>query len=370
MNYPSRKLSGGLCCAFGTVLTVLACGSPAETPEQRAAAGSQAEGGHAGSSGSPNVGSSGGGSGSGSISTAGAAGTPTTGLGGVSGSMGAGGSAGAPGGGGSPPLPRPLLPGAVLWLEAAEVDTLEVESEHVSKWRDLSEQHNDAAQPSANVRPVLVAASDAKPAVVHFTAQQHTFLGIPDAPSLQFGKQDFTIAVVFAFTNQPFANGAPGVHLGGWAFALNKITQPSGPRVGWGIMGNWPNGETSPVRTAVGCETTEAGGVVLTKMNGYNDGALRLWVMRRDTARGAVELRGHGVVDGTGKGGTYLDDVSTVGTPITLGGARLNPGGMNNAGFSLEGDIAAAVVVKGALADPDLAMLEQYLIKKYRLAIP
>ena len=281
---------------------------------------------------------------------------------------GASGGATGGAGGGVMSEPRPALPGAVLWLEASAASSLEVEAEHVVKWRDLSDAHNDAAQSSVNLRPAMVAATATKPAVVHFTAQQHTFLGVADASSLQFGKQDFAVALVFAFTNQPFAEGAPGAHLGGWGFALNKITQPSGPRVGWGIMGNWPNGETVPVRSAVGCETTEASGSLLSKKNGYNDGALRLWVMRRTTAKSLVELRDNGVVDGIAKGGSFLDDVSTAGTPITLGGARLNPGNMASAAFNLEGDIAAVVAFKGELSDANVGVLEQYLMKRYRIA--
>jgi hypothetical protein len=317
------------------------------------------------------AGASGSASGSGGVSTSGgASGSAGGSVGGdagsaLAGSAGAGGNGGAVGGGASEP--RPAVPGSVLWLEA-DASSMDVEAEHVAQWRDLSDAHNDATQASSNVRPALVAATAIKPAVVHFTAQQHTFLGIADAVSLQWGKQDFTVALVFAFTNQPFAEGAPGAHLGGWGFALNKITQPSGPRLGWGIMGNWPNGETVPVRSAVGCETTEAGGSLLSKKNGYNDGALRLWVMRRATAKSTVELRDNGVVDGSAKGGPFMDDVTTAGTPLTLGGARLNPSNMTSAAFNLEGDIAAVVAIKGELSDANLALLEQYLMKKYRVA--
>ncbi len=276
----------------------------------------------------------------------------------------ASGAAGA--GGAIPAEPRPQVDGAVLWVEAGETTSLTLEGARVAKWQDLTSSHNDAAQANDGMRPTLVQATAAKPAVLHFEAARRTFLGVPDAASLQWGTGDFSVAVVFAFTNQPFAQGAPGVHLGGWAFTVDKITQPSGPRVGWGIMGNWPNGEQAPVRTAVGCETTEAGGVVLTKDNGYNDGVLRLWVMRRDTASGVVELRSNGVVTNNAKGGAYFDSVDTVGTGITIGGARMNPG-QNMANFSLEGDVAAIVAIKGAVSDPVLAELEQYLMKKYQV---
>ncbi len=348
-----------------TLVVVLAAGGcSAESSEAGAVAagggGGGAAGGNAGSS-SAAASTAGAGAGGAAGSSGANAGSSA---GAVAGMAGAGGALGGAGAGGAASLPRPSLPNAVLWLEAAETTSIGLEAEHVAKWQDLSGSHNDAVQGSAGVRPTLLTAPTAR---VHFEAARHTYLGVADAESLRWGTGDFTVALVFAHTNQPFAEGAPGQHLGGWAFALNKITQPSGPRIGWGIMGNWPNGEDAPVRTAVGCETTEAGGVILTKENGYNDGVLRLWVMHRDTARGVVELRQNGVVSGSAKGGPFLDGVDAPGTGITLGGARLNPNNQNSAGFNLGGDIAAVVGVKGALADAELRALEQYLMKRYQI---
>jgi hypothetical protein len=146
---------------------------------------------------------------------------------------------------------------------------------------------------------------------------------------------------------------------------LNKITQPPGTgRTGWGIMANWPNGETNPVNTWIGCETKEASGL-LSKMTGYNDGKLRLWTMRRITAQRTVELRRNGVLDNRTVGNTFMNDVDNKATPVTLGGMRSTP--TSGAGFNFNGDIAEAVAVSGSLGDADLALLEAYLIAKYAL---
>jgi len=254
-------------------------------------------------------------------------------------------------------LPVPSIDGVVLWLDGSRGVT--EDNGRISRWADQSAQHNDAAPPSAGVAPSLGPNLVNGHPAVHFEAARKTVLLVTDAASLHFGTGDLTIEAVVGYRNKS-KGGTPVDHLDGWGYVFDKMV---GNRLGVGLMGNWPVSETDPIGSQFGCETTEQGGSLLSKAKGYNDGVARLWAMRR--AGTTVELRRAGAVDNSGKWNPPVN-VDAMGTPPVSIGARLYQG-QTSASFPLDGDVAEIVVVKGTIAEAQLASLESYLSTKYAL---
>ncbi len=257
----------------------------------------------------------------------------------------------------APGIAPPSIDGVVLWLDSSR--DVAAEGGRVTRWGDQSAMHNDAAPPSAAVAPTLLSVMVNGQPVIHFDASRKTVLLVPDAASLHFGTADFTIEVVVGYRNKS-KGGVPVDHLDGWGYVFNKMI---GNRLGVGLMGNWPVSETASIGSQFGCETTEQGGSLLSKGNGYNDGVMRLWAMRR--AGITVELRRGGAVDSSAKWNPPIN-VDAMGTPPVSIGARLYQG-QTSASFPLDGDVAEIVVVKGTIAEPQLTLLESYLTTKYAL---
>lgn len=182
----------------------------------------------------------------------------------------------------------------------------------------------------------------------------NTCLRVPDSQALHFGKEDFTVAVVFQHTtpllgpNDFNSDGRGhgqlfGKEKGGFVYY--------GPR----LIANSEDGKRSVL---VSRQQKETDNDVVTPDEGYNDGKLRIVVWRRamDGTKSRYELR----VDGASKASKSVQawDFSNITDDVYIGNDWHGTEG-------LTGDIAEIVVVDGAMTSGDLGKLEGYLRAKY-----
>jgi hypothetical protein len=252
-------------------------------------------------------------------------------------------------------VPPGFSPGAlanvVLWLDAAKNVT--EAGGKVSKWADLSANHSDAAQTSAAKQPTLREGAINKLPAIHFERARKTGLLIADAPTLNFGKGDFTVIIVGDYTNKA------GIHLDGFAYFFHKqakVAVDNRPEPAEVIIaGNWPNGDTVPMVTKLTLSLNAHMVKAHSKDQGYNDGMFRVIAGNRTGTK--ISIRVNGELAGTSSSDWNVD---SVGQPAAIGATA---GG----GYPVDGDIAEVIVIKGGLPAMDLAVLETYLKDKYGL---
>ena len=258
----------------------------------------------------------------------------------------------------------PQLTGAVLWLEATSGVTLSGTS--VSAWQDQSQAHNDAAQSRSQLQPTMITRSGLP--ALHFSGKSPAtpansggtggpYLQIKDAPSLNWGTDDFLLAVVAAYRN-PIDDshlGVIGAFFGKW-----------GMDAGQGqimFAGNWPHAEHPNVEYSdLYFGFGEGVRSIVTSQTGFNDDQVRLYVAQR-TSTGTV-VRVSGKVMQTLPSDT-VTNVSSVGADVGIG----NFGGDVSA-RALDGDVFAVVAVHGMTSADDLAKLESYLMTSYPVTPP
>lgn len=247
------------------------------------------------------------------------------------------------------------LPGLVLWLESETGVDL---SQASTKWVDQSGNANDAVRPSSCGRPDR----NAETLNGHDALGFHEFecLEIPDAVSLQWGTGDFYVGAVarnFANTATSATTGTTFTYQDGsflrkrFGEVYSKIPSLFGPGPAI-VFNDW----TDRSRKIVGSLDSSQ---MVRVPNVYAEPAHLIGLRRKGTV---IELRIDGTVASQVPDAGAPIDVSTVGTPIAIGG---RPGLTN-----FVGSIWEIVAIKGAVGDAELATFEAYAKSKYTLPGP
>lgn len=241
------------------------------------------------------------------------------------------------------------LPGLVLWLESTHGVT-RFDGGTVAGWADRSGRGNDAFQSVTYNRPTWTEQAIGGRPGVHFDmdAMWGQFLTIDDAPTLQWGTDDFTLAVVARYDNETGSTGSAS------RFGMFFFKQTA--TAGLAFQANSPGQVvTSGVAIELDPDPTER---LVSTGTGYNDLQGHLFVARRVGT--SLQLRHNGVADGAKT--VPVVDVSAVGQAVHLGATleRIDSTRLN-------GDLAELVAIKGPLGDVELLALEAYLKAKYAL---
>jgi hypothetical protein len=267
-----------------------------------------------------------------------------------------------------------MPPGTVLWLDAARGVTMT--GGKVSRWADQSSNGNDAGNGSASHQPMLVM-REAGPAI-HFSGKVPdsssntdghggTFLRVTDGPSIQFGKEDWLIETVIAYTNKIDAshNGVLGAFFGKWGSGGEIL-----------FCGNWtysenPNREQGCIhlgfgeRAPVGLETSIGAYRNGDTTHYLNDGKVRIIAARRIGNRAAVRINGKQQM----AGGSF-----PAGTDLSFPGANVGIGSFSarsdtSADRSLQGDIYFMMAMKApTIDDKTVADIEAALTNRFHPA--
>jgi hypothetical protein len=239
------------------------------------------------------------------------------------------------------------ISGLVLWLEASQKIT--AMNGVVSNWGDLSGNGNDAAQATQAYQPTFVPSVINNRPALHFAQGVTTghVLVIPDAPSLNWGTNDYAIWVVAQWDNDP--NDPKN----GQATLFNKF-KVSG-QYGLPAPFLYANGGTN--NQPSGGVTAGGGSIQVLYGAKINDLAPRSIATVRTGKTIEIRVNGVSVAQQTA---AQLDDVSNVGSPARIGGEigqyrRLN------------GDIAEVIAFQGTLTLQNISDIESYLKKKYAL---
>jgi hypothetical protein len=233
-----------------------------------------------------------------------------------------------------------LLPGLALWLDGT--NGLSQEPGGKLTWLDRSGHANSAV--SVGTPSIDPAAIGGKPAV-HLNGSTDYFV-IQDSPSLQFGTDDFAIAVVAEHTT-------PGT--GQWGYGLLYTKQiPTVPYPGQCIAANSVD-RSAALFTQV---ANQSQSWIQTTATDFNTGRPFFVVVRR-IAGTTLSLRVNGSYGASATGPGYALDVSASGYPLRIGGTDKQQ--------DVLGDIAEVVAMQGSLSALDLANLEGYLAAKYGL---
>jgi hypothetical protein len=250
----------------------------------------------------------------------------------------------------APWTPAALGSRLAFWFDPS---SLQMADGNVGRWTDLSANGNDAVQATADYRPAYSATGIGGLPSATFDGPIK-FLGIPDNPSMRWGRGDFAIFSVIR-----------GVSTTTAAFAM--LYQKTGPPPYDGL--NLYVNSYKPVpSTLAAVQVTGAVYVDNTAPpSTFIDGTVHLLAGHR---RGhTLEVR----VDGTSSGsltsdaGTINVDISAIGANAAIG----QNGGGSPPGAEFQqfhGDIAELIGVSGSLSEAEVADTEQYLKTKY--AIP
>ena len=258
------------------------------------------------------------------------------------GGLGGGGTAGA-GGGWTPTLLGPRL---VVWLDASQETGLSHGAE-MAQWIDRSGANNNALQPLSLNRPVYSTQGiNGLPTV---TFRGTNYFVASDSPSLRFGTDDFAVMVV--------ARGSPATNANA-ALLLKMETVP--PFRGLVL---YLNATPAPsLKAAIRIDP----GLVARTMDDVSDSNPRLLGGRlfgQLPSASVLEIRGNGVA----KSAIYFTprvDISAPGLGLVIGYRGPD---MTSGFYPFEGAISEVVIVRGTLADGELAALEHYLMAKYGL---
>ncbi len=250
----------------------------------------------------------------------------------------------------------------VLWLDGSNVH--QDERGNVTTWPDWSGYGNDAR---ASMQPPPTYEGSAAPnmhGAVKFDVST-SYLPIADAPSLQWGRDDFLIEVVAEYANPPSPN-----EFTGYACFFNKVSSAA-PFYGVSFNGNaWmtdTDASSSTVAALTGTiaspgwvpEPTRVGVIGTTR--GLNDQRFHLVGLRRKE-RSTLEVRLDGTSDGVNTSIADID-VSAFGKPAYIGGYIFEPSVLH----ALHGHVAEVIAVRGPISASDLEGLETHLKAKYGL---
>jgi hypothetical protein len=259
------------------------------------------------------------------------------------------------------------LTGLVLWLDGHEgLGTLDAgmdggEGGAPIQWLDRSGYGNNAI--GSGTPTIRATALDGQPAV-HFGGTD--YLLVQDSTSLDWGTQDFVLAVVVQHTTYEDGGGPA------YGTLYSKQFYDVSPYDGVGLFGN--TGGTGAILEQLNqYGTTE----VTSGGSDYNDGVPFVVLIHRagiasdggteadagdaapPPATASMNMLINAVDAGFASGAGYAENVSTVGYPARIGGTM--------AGQNLTGDIAEIIAVQGAVSDGDLQSLQAYLMNKYGL---
>lgn len=235
------------------------------------------------------------------------------------------------------------LSGLALWLDAEK--GVVASAGKVSGWMDQSGQGNSAVQLTAARQPTVMTGVINGRAVVRFNGT-NSVLMVADAASLQWGTDDFTIAVVGSWTNP----------MNTYAAFLTKQAVAY-PYVGYAIWANFPQPSSS---TKFGFQLDAATDFMSSNATALNDGTPRLFVSTRTGTK--LEIRLGGTSDSVFTASTARD-VTAVGASLFIGGHEEGA----SVTQTLAGDIAELIAVRGTLSASDTQKLESYLKTKYAL---
>lgn len=306
----------------------------------------------------------GGGSGESSQPAAGAGGDSDGGAGGIPEFPSAGAGGGSEGGA---PLRETLKPAdferLALWLDATAEDCSIDSKQKVVQWLDHSGNGNDANADPQFAMPTFTQGVVNGHAALHFLAQlnnnlpdEPSLLVVRDSNSLQFGNEDFAYLVVARNNNsvQPRAVGLAPTYIGSGVLLSKQDSFL--PYRGVALLCNYPSNITgSPAYSRFGIQLEAGGALTLSYSDQLNDSLFRLYVARRSGADLAVRI--NGAAEGVSRVASDLD-ASAARRNLLIGGVSTQP---------FVGDIAELAVIRGHVADPDLAAIERYFLGKYAL---
>ncbi len=243
--------------------------------------------------------------------------------------------------------------GLALWLDATNSPIKTVNnSNQVLGWNDLSPNHNNAQQTNASVAPTLTTfGATSVFGAIHFSSNpQGSQLGnelvIADSTSLQWGNNDFYIAVVASFDN----NIADGLAAGVGTFYAKGDAISS---LAVGLAGN--RGGWSGSYLSTGFQAS-AGNINTGAPGTDNDGVARLYACQRSGSVLSLRLNGAGVASGT---------LPVQGVDVSAAGVAASIGAVGDATDDrLDGNIAEIIAVNSPAA-ADVSKIEAYLMKKY-----
>ena len=223
----------------------------------------------------------------------------------------------------------------------------------VSSWGDQSGANNNAGQIVATRQTTQVTGVINGHPVIRFDGIHHA-LDVTDAASLQWGTDDFVIAVVANFKNSATTGASYGL--------LYSKQLETGPFPGPSLWGNLVvSGQTQPV-FALQIQGGATYNAATPSSKPLNDGNIRLYAGRR-TGGTNLEVRVNGAQAGVSVAASTIN-LSAVGQPLHIGGHLASDGSF---GQALDGDIAEIVAVHGSSTAAQLQTLESYLMKKYGL---
>ena len=246
-------------------------------------------------------------------------------------------------------MPTTLGTRLVLWLDAAKGVTsgaaVDGGGAAISGWADQSGMHNDAVDPvDAGPEPTLLAnAIHGLPAVAF--AGSTEFLMVPDAPTLHFGTDDLTAAVVVQHTS-PASTGS--------RMFISKQT-PGYPFTGLGLFGNWSSGFGAGAQLVYG----SVAAVYAPDGGTLADGMPRLYVYHRTADKIELRINGASVAEAS--------DLIDGGAIDLTNTAAIHIGGQGGASQTITGSIPEIAVIRGTLTNGELSSLEAYLLTKYGL---
>lgn len=246
------------------------------------------------------------------------------------------------------------LPGLVLWLDSENGVDL---SKYPAKWTDQSAAGNHAVQPNTCGK----ADRNAETLNAHKAVGFHETecFEIPDTASLQWGTGDFYVGVV-ARNNYNKAQGDGGTtftYQDGsyvrrrYGEVYSKIASLFGPGPTV-VFNDWTDRSFKIVGSADLSQMAKTPSV-------FAEPAHLIGFRRKG---GVLELRIDGVVKTSLSDAGAPIDVSSVGTPVAIGGRA----GLTN----FVGSIWEVVAIKGASSDADLGAFEAYAIAKYKVPGP
>ncbi len=247
-----------------------------------------------------------------------------------------------------------------LWLEASAAN-LVISSGVVGAWNDLSKNANNATNPSGGpqVETGVVNGLDA----VHFNARAVT-LTINDAPSLQFGTDQFFMAVVARASTSGgyfFSKVTAGVSGGGAYYASGLeffVSSDAQDDAGNTIVDD----AGLPTVFPAGHVSALAGNEVDWIGPAFDDNAYHVVIFRRTSAQ-SLSVSVDSRAAQTALTGQF--DVSQIGQAVSMGGVVYG-----NRASPVDLSIAEMLVVHsatGVIADSDVALVQGYLSQKYAL---
>jgi hypothetical protein len=263
----------------------------------------------------------------------------------------------------APPWSPTTLDGqnkVALWLEASQAN-LVISSGVVGAWNDLSHNANNATNPSGGpqVETAVINGLDA----VHFNARAVT-LAISDAASLQFGTDQFFMAVVARASTS-----------GGYFFSkVTTSVSGAGPFYQSGLeffvstdadddAGNTIVDDAGLPTIFPAAHVSSLGGDEIDWLSpAFEDNAYHVVIFRRVSAAAlSISVDSHPAQ--TALTGQF--DVSQMGQPVLIGGVAYG-----NRATPVDLSIAEMLVVHsatGVIADADVALVQAYLTHKYAL---